>query len=249
MKGIFVVGLLLFLAACQREGQTDGLGTDTKNDSAATSVSSDGSDSDSGTGNTPMDTSDSRLPIGFDTASQAIATDSTEMQSSDDGDTASNTDSSTSNTTITCPEGTQMHTTASGKVVCCNGLYPVFCDENDAGYSGSCWPEEVNCDSITLCSDSWHACKTGSLPYCDASGNMICFPCDNDASVYYTLSGMPVCCDEPSPLFCDENAGGFPGGCWASQIDCSTIIWCENHWGACAAGNAAVCQNGLVVCQ
>ena len=241
MKRILIFCLMVFPAACDSEGDSDSKETgafiDSSSDSSSQPTEKQEASSDIDTTSAQLDSRDTQQTAGNDTATGT------------ESDTTVRDITDTSNIQIFCPDGKQMHTTTSGKVICCTESYPLFCDENENGYTGSCWGADVDCDSITFCGDAWHACRTGSLPYCDTAGNMICIPCANEAAAHYTQSGMPVCCSEPTPLFCDENANGFPGGCWSSQLDCSTIIWCNDHWSACSAGATPVCENGIVTCQ
>jgi hypothetical protein len=59
-----------------------------------------------------------------------------------------------------------LHETRSGRPFCCDDEFPLFCDENDAGYPGGCWPDNAACDTITYCHDYWGACAAGEQPTC-----------------------------------------------------------------------------------
>ena len=195
---------------------------------------------------------------GTDTTGEVQDSENVDTSSSGQSDTASATDNDsdidTSSDTslpvgVFCPESTQLHTTSSGKVVCCSADHPVFCDENSNGYTGSCWSEGVNCDAIIHCGDAWRACLADALPWCDETENMICYPCAADSTVHYTTSGRPACCTDDRPVFCDENAEGYPGGCWSAGIDCSTIAMCNGFWGACPNGAIPTCEGTIIRCQ
>ena len=250
-------GLLCLSLSCA-DGSNDGTATresggDNQTDSSEPSElfdSSSGTETSDGTDAAAFASSD-------ETGTATLETNSTDtktaMLSTDDTalDTQSDTvrDSDTVPASVYCPEGSQMHTSSSGKVVCCSAGYPQFCDENDNGYTGSCWGEGVNCDTITYCGDSWHACLDDKLAWCDSTGNMICYPCEADATVYHTTSGRPVCCTTDRPMFCDENDNGYEGGCWTAHIDCSTITLCNGYWGACPNGAFPSCEENIVRCQ
>ena len=147
-----------------------------------------------------------------------------------------------------CPEGATQYETASGKPVCCSDARPLFCDENDAGYGGGCWSDGVDCDTIAVCGGSFTACFEGSLPFCDDAGDLTCYPCPEGAEQYETASGRPVCCTDDLPVFCDESAGGYTGGCWSEGVDCTTVIYCGGFWGACTEGRSSTCEEDTLRC-
>ena len=147
-----------------------------------------------------------------------------------------------------CPDGATQYETASGRPVCCSETRPMFCDENDAGYTGGCWSATVDCDTITVCGDSFTACHEGSLPYCNADGELTCYPCPDGAEQYETASGRPVCCTDDLPVFCDENSDGYAGGCWSDGVDCTTVIYCGSFWGACTEGHSSSCEDDSLRC-
>ncbi len=132
-----------------------------------------------------------------------------------------------------CPDGSDKHTTSSGKTICCPEDHPNFCDENNSGFPGGCWSEETDCATIIECGGSWTACKEDRTSHC-------------------TASGRTVCCPESYPNFCDEmtsNGDTYPGGCWSEGNDCSTIIKCGDSWWSCPDGTTATCSDDTVVCS
>ena len=145
--------------------------------------------------------------------------------------------------TVFCPEGSVLHTTSSGKTVCCNDAYPVFCDENEDGYTGGCWTEGVSCEGILFCGEQWLVCTDGALPYCDENGDLICYPCEDETRLHETTSGRPVCCTDARPKFCDENSAGYTGGCWSEETDCETITSCDDTFYACSVDTLPHCQD------
>jgi hypothetical protein len=169
---------------------------------------------------------------------------STDSGGADEGDTAAPDVDGTGDTApdINCPEGSTPHTTSSGAAFCCSETYPVFCDENDAGYPGGCWSEGASCETLLFCIDRWSICYEGTLPYCDETDGMLCFPCQDESRMYETASGRPGCCTEARPTFCDENEAGYTGGCWTEETDCETITACGGSFSACASGMLPYCQ-------
>lgn len=141
-----------------------------------------------------------------------------------------------------CPEGSEQHTTSSDKTVCCPSDNSQFCYENADGYTGGCWPEGTDCNTITECDGQFASCPYGSLPYCNDNSQLTCHVCPEDASVNYTTSGKPVCCETDFPAFCDERSDGYPGGCWQAGVDCATIALCGDTWRACGSGTVVVCE-------
>ncbi len=162
-----------------------------------------------------------------------------------DMDTDTDTDGDLPNT---CPDGTEIHTTKSGRTVCCFDEHPVFCDETDDGFEGGCWGEGTNCDTITECDGDWLACKGNGLPFCDEYGVMKCYPCPSDYDKHETTSGRPICCSNDRPRFCNENSDGYVGGCWQDIADCDTIIYCDGAWRACAQGTQPTCEDDTLKC-
>lgn len=147
-----------------------------------------------------------------------------------------------------CPVDATRYETASGKPVCCSPSRPTFCDENADGYTGGCWSEAVDCETITTCGGSFTACVGDTLPYCDDAGEFSCYACPDGAVEYINASGKPICCGDERPLFCDENANGYSGGCWNDGVDCSTVISCGGFWGACMEGRESVCEEDALRC-
>jgi hypothetical protein len=97
-----------------------------------------------------------------------------------DSDTGSSgpSDSDTGGDTGTpsgCPDGSVLYTTKGGKNVCCGERYPVFCDENEAGYEGGCWSPGADCETIVYCNERWIACPEGTLSACPDGGDIICY--------------------------------------------------------------------------
>jgi hypothetical protein len=264
MKRLIIFGLMALLISCDDpDGDSVPVATDSDG-RQSTDAHGDTVDTDSGVGvsdtssesagqsETGTDDFSGTDFSGTETHSEALDTGTSGSATDSDTNVANDTGSDSTVSTDTlyyCPEGTQMHTSSSGKVVCCSESKPVFCDENEDGYTGSCWSEGVNCDSITFCGDVWRGCLTDRLPFCDPTGNMICYPCPEEAEVYWTLSQMPVCCNPDQPVFCDENDNGYAGGCWPPQIDCNTITMCNGYWGACSAGGIPACEGTRIVCQ
>lgn len=148
-----------------------------------------------------------------------------------------------------CLAGELEHTSSNGGVFCCDADETIFCDVNSEGYTGGCWPANVDCDTITLCGDRWGACPPESLPYCPDTGDLTCKPCPAGAAQHETRSGVPVCCDDTRPLFCDENDAGYPGGCWPAVTDCASITFCGDDWGACPVGEQPHCIGDQLMCQ
>ena len=237
-KRYFVFVVTVSLTACSGEDKTYDPATDS-------SRSSDPAD----TGADPSGTSpDSQTSSGTDSHHGSATDDSdpVDTQNTSDDDTATDTET----VQMYCPDGSEKHTTASGSVVCCSENFPVFCDENESGYAGSCWNDGVDCGTLTLCGGDWHACAEGSLPYCDAEENFLCYPCGDGSTPYTTASGRPVCCDSERPTFCDENDDGYQGGCWADGVDCDTITLCDGHYLACMADALPFCdESGNMTCH
>ena len=204
--------------------QSTGVGSDSLSDTGADSQTE---NQDSGASNTD------------------IQADTEEENETDTEETGTDTDALIS----ACPEGSTRHTTQSGRVVCCSEDYPLFCDEMDGGFEGSCFGEGVDCETVTRCDGRWLACQTGQLPFCDVDGDMSCHPCPDDAVRYETGSGRPICCTEERPLFCDENELGYTGGCWASTINCDSIIPCGDFFSACPLGWSSRCEAGEILCE
>jgi hypothetical protein len=259
MRRLVIFFSMALSIACSDAGSDDNAGNDTGSDIMSVPTDSDGLQStdipgeevetDTSSASTgPSDTgSDDSLGTGTSSDPQTLDS-ATDSDTNVADDTAIDSTVST-DTLYQCPEETELHLSASGKAVCCSQSKPVFCDENDDGYTGSCWSEGVNCDSITLCGDVWRGCLMDRLPFCDPTGNMICYPCPEEAEVYWTQSQMPVCCSPEQPVFCDENDNGYVGGCWPSQIDCNTITMCNGYWGACPAGGIPACEGTRIVCR
>jgi hypothetical protein len=157
-----------------------------------------------------------------------------------DSDGDSDGDADTGTVVYTCDEGAELHLSSSGKAFCCPPEYPVFCDENDAGYTGNCWSEGVDCDTLIDCGSGWQACPEGTESYCNGATMSCRSPC-TDGTLYTTASGRQVCCSEPSPQFCDENDQGFAGGCWDADVDCDTITSCNGSFSACLTGSIPFC--------
>jgi hypothetical protein len=148
-----------------------------------------------------------------------------------------------------CGDDTVRHETASGRPVCCTPDRPTFCDENEIGYSGGCWSDGVDCETITMCGDTYTACLHGALPFCGEDSELTCYPCPGDSERYETISGRPICCTADKPYFCDENENGYLGGCWSDGMDCSTVIYCNGFWGGCSEGMQPSCEDGSLSCQ
>jgi hypothetical protein len=101
---------------------------------------------------------------------------------------------------------------------CCDTTTPLFCDSVDGiGYDGGCWESDVRCNSISACGTVIFACRDDRVPYCASNQNF-------------------VCC-APNEIFCDSNdAIGYGGGCWPTNIDCNTITDCGGNYAACPPG-------------
>ena len=178
----------------------------------------------------------------------AIGCNSDDNSNTSSGDTADG-DTTTGVGSGSCPSEAVEYTSSSGKVVCCIANEAVFCDENNSGYTGGCWPVGIDCHTITLCGDQWAACPEGAVPFCDETGTLNCEVCPEGGVVHKTQSGRPFCCDAEFPLFCDENDAGYPGGCWPQAVDCATITYCDDHFGACPTGQQPSCQEDGLICQ
>ena len=125
-----------------------------------------------------------------------------------------------------CPEGLTGHC-GEKEFVCCSDERPKVCENDEYGIG--CWSEEVNCDSLTLCGGKWQACTGDKTPQCGEYGFS--------------------CCPEAFPVFCDHPEAG--AGCWAPDIDCSTITLCGGDYGACTEGHTPNCDEatGAFSCQ
>jgi hypothetical protein len=150
--------------------------------------------------------------------------------------------------TPSCPEGSVPYTTSAGSTVCCSDAYPLFCDALEGGYSGGCWSQGVDCETILFCEQQWFSCPQGALSFCDENDQFSCYPCTNESRRYETLSGRPVCCSGDRPVFCDENDEGYDGGCWSEGVDCETITACGDAFTACYSGSLPYCQEGELTC-
>jgi hypothetical protein len=257
MKRLCLVVAALTVAVCCKSENSDGPSHRGSDDDA---ISSDDTGSEThhlADGDVDTDTdadgdgdNDTDSDADSDTDSDADSDTDSDADSDTDADTDSHVSSDTSTITMVCPDGTVPHTTSGGRTVCCSGDFPVFCDDNDSGYQGSCWAEGVDCETLTLCGGSWRACYEGNLPYCDDDDNFSCYSCDEDSTPYTTASGRPVCCSETRPLFCDENDEGYPGGCWAEGVACETLTLCDGSWLACTEGYLPFCdEEGDMSCH
>ena len=254
---LFLIVMLLLLAACTPDTVYDGSGADsdsteqgagqdnTENDNPGMEKTTDTTTSHDDTGTGRSDTTESD---GSTAGPDTFEGDDTSIGEESDGPDTEK-DPVDTGPSITCPEGSDKYVSAGGKTYCCPAEFPVFCDEQEGGYAGGCWSSGVDCGAITHCGDKWSACKDGALPYCDDEDGLVCITCTNPARKYETASGRPVCCTDDRPLFCDENDAGYEGGCWTVIIDCSTIIPCNESWGACVEGMVASCKDGLISCM
>ena len=210
-----------------------------------------GSNDDGDDNTSPLDAavdseSQSSDPNANDTSAETDGTSS--ETASDVEDTGSDTETAGTDPQGNCPPGYTQHTSVSGKVFCCPPTSPLFCDENDAGFTGGCWSKEMDCATIFQCGDDWWSCPAQSIPYCDAEGEMICQPCEDGWTKHETTSGRPICCPPDRPIFCDENDMGYGGGCWQARVDCSTITHCQGTWRACFEGMVPICPNDQFGC-
>ena len=73
--------------------------------------------------------------------------------------------------------------------------------------------------------------------------------CPSEAVEYTSSSGKVICCDADEAVFCDENSNGYAGGCWPSEVDCNTITYCHDHWGACRTGEQPSCRDDELICR
>ena len=107
----------------------------------------------------------------------------------------------------------------------------------------------MSCDEIILCGEGWGACSQGAMSFCNENDELICYPCEDESRKHETLSGLPVCCTEDRPRFCDENSAGYPGGCWSESVDCATITACGDSFAACHEGGLPYCdEDGDLTC-
>ncbi len=72
-------------------------------------------------------------------------------------------------------------------------------------------------------------------------------PCPDISIEYWTSSGRRVCCPLDT-ILCDEIEDWYPGGCWKSETDCSTIIWCADRWQACIPNYRSSCEQNQMAC-
>jgi len=84
----------------------------------------------------------------------------------------------------------------------------------------------------------------GSDADADADGDGGSGNCPTGSTEHKTSGGHTLCCPKDSPVFCDEMDNGFGGGCFSTDIDCSTITDCGGKWWACYEEQIPYCDEG-----
>lgn len=74
------------------------------------------------------------------------------------------------------------------------------------------------------------------------------YQCPEGSAQYTTSSGKTVCCAADNAQFCDENAEGYPGGCWPVGTACDTITECGGQYSSCPPETLPYCNNDQLQC-